>query len=144
MHKQFGMHKSISFIEVRYAETDQMGVVHHSHYPVYFEQGRTGYFQEKLRPYQEFEAEGLLAPVLSYRVQLKGKLSYGDTLRLETSVTHFKGLRITLAYRGYRGESVVVEGESTHALVGPDLQALHPRRLPHCYEFLKERIAELL
>ena len=138
------MSKSISLIEVRYAETDQMGVVHHSHYPVYFEQGRTRYFQEKLKPYQEFEAQGLLAPVLSYQVQLKGKLSYGDTLRLETFATHFRGLRVVMAYRGYLGKSLVVEGESTHALVGQDLKALHPRRLPACYEFLKERMAELL
>ena len=67
---------STSLIEVRYAETDQMGVVHHSHYPVFFEQGRTRYFQEHLKPYQEFEKDGLLAPVTSYRVELKGRLAY--------------------------------------------------------------------
>ena len=46
------MVSSITEIEIRYAETDLMGVVHHSHYPVYFEQGRTSYFQEHLKPYQ--------------------------------------------------------------------------------------------
>lgn len=135
---------STTEIEIRYAETDQMGVVHHSHYPVYFEQGRTTYFQEHLKPYQEFEKEGLLAPVLSYQVQLKGPLSYGDTLRLETYPKSFRGLRIIMGYRGFNDQALVVEGESVHALMGSDLQALHPRKLPECYHFLKDRIQDLL
>lgn len=138
------MVSSITQIEIRYAETDLMGVVHHSHYPVYFEQGRTTYFQEHLKPYQEFEAEGLLAPVLSYQVNLKGRLTYGDMLRLETYPKSFKGLRIIMGYQGFRDEELVVEGESVHALMGPGLVALHPRNLPAGYHFLKERIQALL
>jgi acyl-CoA thioester hydrolase len=121
-----------------------MGVVHHSHYPVYFEQGRTEYFQEHLRPYQEFEAEGLLAPVTSYQVHLKGRLGYGDTLRLETFAVRFKGLRVIMGYRGFNGEELVVEGESVHALTDPSLKALHPRHLPESYQYLKKRFRELL
>lgn len=132
-----------SLIEVRYAETDQMGVVHHSHYPVYFEQGRTSFFQEHLKPYQEFEKEGLLAPVTSYRVDLKGRLSYGDVLRLETFAVKFKGLRVVMGYRGYNQDELVVEGESTHALTDSTLKALHPRHLPESYRYLKERFSEL-
>ena len=120
-----------------------MGVVHHSHYPVFFEQGRTRYFQEFLKPYQEFEEEGLLAPVISYQVQLKGRLGYGDTLRLETFVVKFKGLRVIMGYRGYNADSLVVEGESIHALTDPQLKPLHPRHLPDGYDFLKERLTKL-
>lgn len=134
---------SISLIEVRYAETDQMGVVHHSHYPVFFEQGRTRYFQEHLKPYQDFEKDGLLAPVTSYRVELKGRLTYGDTLRLETFAVKFRGLRVTIGYRGFNNEELVVEGESVHALTDPNLKALHPRHLPDSYQYLKDRFTDL-
>lgn len=130
----------VSSIEVRYAETDQMGVVHHSHYPVYFEQGRTEYFQQYLKPYQEFEAEGLLAPVLEYRVALKGRLGYGDHLHLETFAKSFRALRIVMAYRGYNKDKLVVEGESVHALTGSNLVPLHPRKLPESYQFLKDNL----
>lgn len=133
------MTSSSSTIEVRYAETDRMGVVHHSHYPIYFEQGRTEFFQQFLKPYEEFEAQGLFAPVLSYRVQLKGRLSYGDTLQLDTFPVSFKGLRIEMGYRGYCHQTLVVEGSSIHALMNSDLVALHPRRLPEIYHYLKER-----
>ncbi len=115
-----------------------MGVVHHSHYPVYFEQGRTDFFQEHLLPYSEFEARGLYAPVLSYSVELKGRLSYGDILTLEVYPTQFKGLRVAMGYQGYNQGTLVVTGESIHALTGADLRPLHPRHLPSLYNLLKE------
>lgn len=118
-----------------------MGVVHHSHYPVYFEQGRTEYFRQYLKPYQEFEADGLYAPVLEYRVNLKGRLGYGDVLRLETFPKLFKGLRVVMAYEGYSAEKLIVTGESVHALTGPDLVPLHPRKLPPSYRFLQEKLS---
>ena len=120
-----------------------MGVVHHSHYPVYFEQGRTRYFQEHLKPYLEFEKDGLLAPVTSYRVELKGRLAYGDTLKLETFAVKFRGLRVVMGYRGFNKDELVVEGESAHALTDPNLKALHPRHLPDSYHYLKERLSNL-
>ncbi len=115
-----------------------MGVVHHSHYPVYFEQGRTEFFQQHLLPYSDFEAQGLFAPVLSYTVELKGRLGYGDTLALEVFPSAIKGLRLAMKYRGFNGDTLVVTGESVHALTGPDLKPLHPRHLPDAYRLLRD------
>lgn len=131
-------------IVVRYAETDQMGVVHHSNYPIYFEHGRTLFFEEHLVGYQEFEAQGLFCPVLSYSVSLLGKLSYGHTLRLETFPSAFRGLKVSMAYRGFQGDKMIVEGETTHAITGPNLRPLHPRNLPELYQRLKERFTDSL
>ena len=142
--KPWSVSRSLSQIEVRYAETDMMGVVHHSHYPVYFEQGRTRFFQQFLRPYQGYEAQGLFAPVLSYQVELKGRLTYGETLSLVTFPLEFKGLKITMGYRGSVDDRPVVEGHSVHALTGVGLKRLHPRRLPDCYQELKNTMAGLL
>lgn len=130
---------STSKIAVRYAETDQMGVVHHSHYPVYFEQARTDFFVRHLRPYQEFETQGLFAPILSYSVDLEGPLKYGDILSLEVYPLHFQGLRVSMGYKGTCEGRLVVTGMSAHALTGPDLKPLHPRKLPELYNLLKER-----
>ena len=130
-----------SQIEVRYAETDRMGVVHHSHYPVYFEQGRTEFFQEHLMPYQKFEEQGVMAPIISYQVTLSGRLTYGDILTLETFPVKFKGLRIVMGYRGYNQDTLVVEGESAHALTGLNLEPIHPRNFPECYELLKKGLS---
>lgn len=130
--------QSLSLIPVRYAETDRMGVVHHSHYPVYFEQGRSEFFVQHLRPYAEFEARGVLAPVLSYQVEILGRATYGDTLELTTQADWLKGLRLQMSYRlGVSGRAVA-SGHSLHALVGAQLQPLNPRHFADLYEELKK------
>lgn len=130
-----------SQIEVRYAETDKMGVVHHSHYPVYFEQGRTEYFKEHLLPYQEFEARGVMAPIISYSVTLRGKLTYGDHLCLDTFPKKFKGLTVVMGYRGFNNQTLIVEGESVHAITDLHLEPLHPRHFPELYDVLRKGLS---
>ncbi len=139
--------ETVSQILIRYAETDLMGLVHHSVYPVYFEQGRTDFFKEHLLPYQDFEKAGLLAPVLKYQVEISSALTYGDSLYLRTFPTYFRGLRCRMGYEGYLGENpktLVVQGESEHALVGLDRRPIHPRRFPQVYQLMKERFEEAL
>ena len=51
-------------IQVRYAETDAMGVVHHATYPIWFEQARVDFFRAAGAPYDEVEREGFASPVL--------------------------------------------------------------------------------
>jgi acyl-CoA thioester hydrolase len=48
---------------VRYAETDRMGIVHHSNYPIWFEMGRTEYIKEAGISYSEIEARGSMLPL---------------------------------------------------------------------------------
>ena len=131
--------ESLSLIAVRYAETDRMGVVHHSHYPVYFEQGRTDYFVQHLQPYTEFESQGLLAPVLSYQVEILGRATYGDTLLLTTRADWIKGVRLQMSYQvSQQGGQAVARGHSLHALVGANLQPVHPRTFGPLYEQLRK------
>ncbi len=128
--------ESLSHIAVRYAETDQMGVVHHSHYPVYFEQGRTDFFIQHLRPYAEFESQGILAPVLSYQVEILGRAGYGDVLQVLTCGDWMKGVRIQMSYKVQIGEREVARGSSVHGLVGPDLRPANPRQFGPLYQEL--------
>lgn len=113
-----------------------MGVVHHSHYPVYFEQGRTDFFIQHLRPYAEFEAQGILAPVLSYQVEILGRAGYGDSLQLHTRADWMKGVRIQMSYRLEIEGRAVARGSSLHGLVGSDLKAANPRRFGPLYHEL--------
>ncbi len=133
--------ETVSRIPVRYAETDRMGVVHHSLYPVYFEVGRTEFFQEHLRPYEHYEAEGVLAPVLRYEVDLVGPATYGDVLILTTRPGWLKGVRLSMTYQivlESNPQPVVASGSSVHALVGPDRKPVHPRRMGRSYLEIRE------
>src|SRR5512147_1090616 len=53
-------------ISVRYAETDRMGVAHHSSYLLWFEIGRTGLLREAGHGYRGLEADGVMLPVVEY------------------------------------------------------------------------------
>lgn len=130
--------QSLSLIAVRYAETDQMGVVHHSHYPVYFEQGRTDFFVEHLEHYQRFEEQGLYAPVLSLQFEILGRASYGDTLHLTTRPDWLRGVRIQMTYSIAQADGrLVARGSSLHALVNAQLRPVHPRSFAALYARLE-------
>ncbi|WP_298767879.1 thioesterase family protein [uncultured Fibrobacter sp.] len=82
-------------IEVRYAETDKMGVVHHAVYPVWFEQARLDFFKSAGASYVDIEADGFTGPVLKLEVQYKRATHYGDFVDIEsvlerTGVYHFR------------------------------------------------------
>jgi acyl-CoA thioester hydrolase len=130
--------QSLSIVPVRYAETDQMGVVHHSHYPVYFEQGRSDFFREHLVPYSEFEAAGLWAPVLSFQVEILGRAGYADQLHLTTQADWLKGVRLQMSYQIHQPDGQpVAQGSTRHALVGKGMQPINPRRFGALFEQLK-------
>ncbi len=123
-------------LEVRYAETDRMGIVHHSVYPVYFEVGRTDFFKEHFIPYQELEKHGILAPVLQLELKIYGRLTYGDRARLLTYPLRLKGVRLSMGYQIYNQDTgeMVAEGDTLHALVGKDLRPQHPRHFQAIYD----------
>ena len=85
------MENNFSFktrIQVRYAETDAMGIVHHATYPIWFEQARVDFFRAVGAPYDEVEREGFASPVLELNVQYKRPCRFGDFVDVETRLVH--------------------------------------------------------
>jgi len=115
-----------------------MGVVHHSHYPVFFEAGRTDFFSEYLIHYHEMESRGLFAPILQLHMEINGRATYGDTLIVTTCPAWLKGLKLSMSYRvALTTGPVVATGSTIHALCGRDLRPLHPRHYRDVYALLE-------
>ena len=91
--------KHTARIDVRYAETDQMGIVHHAVYAVWFEQARTEYFREAGASYADMEAEGFSSPVLELNVQFKNPTHYGEFVDIETTMVRVDRLRVRFLYK---------------------------------------------
>lgn len=85
-------------IEVRYAETDQMGIVHHSVYAIWFEQARTEFFRTAGASYADMEAEGFACPVLELGVQYKAPTHYGEFVDIKTTLVKEDKLRYRFKY----------------------------------------------
>lgn len=93
------MHISSTTIKVRYAETDQMGVVYHANYLVWMEVGRTALIEDLGFHYAEMEEQGILAPVVDIHIQYIKPITYGGTATVETWIEGYDGLRVVYGYR---------------------------------------------
>ncbi|MCL4102932.1 acyl-CoA thioester hydrolase [Fibrobacter sp. UWH9] len=104
-------------IEVRYAETDQMGIVHHSVYAVWFEQARTQFFRDRGADYAEMEKQGFACPVLELGVQYKSATHYGEFVEIETSAVQVDKLRFRLDYKLFVNNKLCTTGFTVHCLL---------------------------
>jgi acyl-CoA thioester hydrolase len=97
---------------VRYAETDQMGVVYHANYLVWCEIGRTELIRRRWRSYAEVEKAGVVLAVSEASVRYHLAARYDDLVRVETTVEEVRSRSVTFAYRVLR----VAEDGSTERL----------------------------
>ena len=124
-------------IRVRYKETDQMGVVHHSNYYVWFEVARTEYMREQGLNYRQMEERGLMLPLTETHCKyLQGAL-YDDIVIIRTSMTGFSGARITMEYHAIRERDnrVLAKGKTVHAITDKNLKPVNIKKAdPELYQ----------
>jgi acyl-CoA thioester hydrolase len=120
---------SISRVRVRYAETDQMGVVYYANYFVWFEVGRTDLLRGAGWSYREMEAEGFQLPVIEAQCLYRTSARYDDELDIRTSATSLSPVRLQFKYEIVRAadQATIATGTTVHATL--DRQG-RPCRLP--------------
>ena len=83
-------------LDVRYYETDQMGIVHHSNYVRYFECGRVDMLKKLGLPIEKIEEAGVMLPVVSVECRYKTPARLGDTLKVVTWIDEIPRARLTI------------------------------------------------
>lgn len=106
------MLKSELFLDVRYYETDQMGIVHHSNYVRYFECGRTAMLKELGLPLEKIEESGVMLPVVSVECRYKVPAKLGDTLKVVSIIDEIPRARLVIRNEIYNPEGYLVCGGS--------------------------------
>lgn len=122
---------------VGYAETDAMGIVHHSNYLRWFEMGRVEMMREVGYPYAELEKMGVWIPVISAECQYKVPAVFDDIVVIRTWMEKIKGVSIFMKYEVVKKETgeVCVTGTTGHAVTDPDMKPLRlKRQFPKMYE----------
>jgi acyl-CoA thioester hydrolase len=104
-------------IRVRYAETDAMGLVHHSRYWVYFEMGRTELLRARGIDYRTMEEHGVFLVVARCNCRYLKPARYDDVLRLLTRETNSGLAKVVHEYLLYRGNELLTQAETTLACV---------------------------
>jgi acyl-CoA thioester hydrolase len=104
-------------IEVRYAETDQMGIVHHANYVVWFELARTRLCALSGFRYVELEAMGFLLMVTGVELRYRRPARYGDTVSVDCWGDHLGSRGVRFAYEVRRGDELLATGATDHIWV---------------------------
>ncbi|KIL45310.1 acyl-CoA thioesterase [Jeotgalibacillus soli] len=108
-------------VQVRYAETDQMGVVYHANYLIWMEIGRTSLIESLGFRYTEMEDQGILAPVMDIQVSYKNAVRYGETITVKTWMDFYDGLRTNYGYEIVKEDcTIAATGLSKHVCVKKD------------------------
>ena len=126
-------------VRVRYAETDQMGVVYHSNYIVWFEVGRVEMMRQLGLVYRDMEKQDdIHIAVADVHCRFKAPARYDDLLTVRTRLVNVRGSVLHFGYEIVRPEDgkLLAEGESVHIAVNSKFERMH---LPQKYlaQFLK-------
>ncbi len=123
-------------IRVRYAETDQMGIVHHSNFLIWFEAGRSDLCRAKGFSYKEMEEQGnALMVVAETYCRYKSPAFYEDILTIRTKVQEIRSRSLRFIYEVRRSSdaTLIAEGETLHLVTDSDKKV---RTLPPIYRDL--------
>jgi acyl-CoA thioester hydrolase len=123
-------------LRVRYAETDQMGVVYHSNYLIWFEVGRAELFREVGLPYTKFEEQGLTLAVVEASCRYRRAALYDDNLIIVTKVDSFSSRKVTFTYQVFREETLLAEGKTVHIFINKEGKVSDARSYPIWQEVL--------
>ena len=114
-------------IRVIFGDTDQMGVVYYANYLRYFESSRAAYWRALGKSYKDLEAWGVALPVIEAHCHYKRPAYYEDLLGVDVQISELRSASMRFAYQIYRGDELLAEGNTRHAVVGKDGR---PRSLP--------------
>lgn len=116
-------------LRVRYAETDQMGIVYYGNYAQYFEVGRVEWLRKLGVSYKSMEEEGLLLPVLSLNVNFKKSARYDDVIKVKTQLVKIPSATIEFDYEITNEAGDILTLGNT-VLVFMDINRNRPTRCP--------------
>lgn len=116
-------------IRVRYAETDQMGVVHHGNYALYLEIGRTEWLRKMGISYDEMEKSGVMLPVISMALNYKKSAHYDEVVQVKTQLKKTPSVKIEFDYeiRNSAGEILIL---ANTVLAFIDMSTKRPMKCP--------------
>lgn len=124
----------------RYAETDQMGIIHHSVYPVWFEAARTELIKEIGISYSNCEKGGLMLPLIELKCKYIKPAYYEDVILVESSVTKATPVRLVIGYTAKNKEngSILATGHTTHVWTDTDRKPVNmKKKAPDILEMMK-------
>ena len=125
---------------INYYETDKMGIVHHSNYIRFLEEARCEFLKSLDIPYEDFENNGIMIPVLGVNCSYKHHVTFGDTICIKATISKFTGVQMVVSYvitHKATGD-LVMTAETKHCFTDNNLK---PVRLKNTFPKAFEKLS---
>ena len=123
-------------LRVNYSETDQMGVVYHANYLIWFDRARTELMRETGLTYKELEQQGVYLAVSEVRIRYRAPARYDDLVQVRCWVRELGSRRVTFGY--------VVERPATNELLATGETSLVSLTHQHTVTRMPAHVLDLL
>lgn len=137
---------SKSKVTVRYAETDKMGIVHHSVYPIWYELARTDLSKEAGFPYSKMEENGIMTPLVELNCKYYSPATYDDDLIVTATVSKLTPARVVFSYEVFKEDNIdkpINTGYTVHAIVNKDMKPINTKKVfPEIYEAMEKMMEQ--
>lgn len=112
--------------KINYYETDRMGIVHHSNYIRFMEEGRCEWLNKIGLPFSLLEENGITIPVLGVNCEYKRHVTFEDIIIIEISTKEYNGVRMTIEYNitNKKTGEIVLIGETKHCFTNKELRPI--------------------
>ena len=130
--------------EIKYYETDRMGITHHSNYIRFMEEARIDFLKQLGWDYAKLEEMGIVSPVTKVDCQYKVPTTFGDELRITVLVKECSGIRIQFLYtmKNQRG-IICCTASSEHCFVTAEGKIVRvDKEFPEFYADVKAKTEE--
>ena len=134
-----------TYLTVRYAETDMMGIVHHSRYYPWFEVARTEFIKESGISYSEMEKMAVLHPLTQTGCNYIHGLRYEEEVMIKCSLAELSVARCRFNYEVYKlpEMKLMSTGHTCHGFVGKEFKPLNLKKsFPELWEKLSKLVEE--
>ena len=128
-------------LTVRYAETDQMGIVHHSRYYPWFEVGRTEFFASGGMRYGEMEKIGVMLPLVETHCRYILPAHYEDVVTIKTYITELSPVKVRFGYDVVRkvDNTLLAKGETLLAFTDTNFRPVNLKKFrPDLWEYVQK------
>ena len=133
---------SKSIVNVRYAETDKMGIVHHSVYPIWYELARTDLSKLAGISYSKMEELGLFTPLVELNCKYYSPAYYDDELVVTATVSKLTPARIVFSYEVFNKNNMdksINTGYTVHAIVNKEMRPINTKKVfPEIYNIMEK------
>ena len=126
--------------EVKYYETDKMGITHHSNYIRFMEEARIDWMDQLGYGFDRMEAEGIVSPVVAASCNYKKTTTFKDKIEISVKVKQLSEVKLILAYDMRVDGKTVCTGETVHCFFDGGRPAVIKDRFPTLYDAMQKTL----